>query len=86
MTIKEKASRVNDIIKELGISKCSSTYIGDDLYRGISGGEKKRTNIGVELIKNPSLLFLDEPTSGLDGFQALNVVEALKVLATNKKT
>lgn len=38
--------------------------IGDNLIRGISGGERKRTSIGVELLTNPSLIFLDEPTTG----------------------
>lgn len=39
--------------------------IGNSLIRGISGGERKRTSIGVELLTNPSLIFLDEPTTGL---------------------
>lgn len=42
--------------------------IGNERFKGISGGEKKRVNIGVELISNPSMIFLDEPTTGLDSF------------------
>ena len=54
--------------------------------RGVSGGERKRVNIGVELIKDPNILFLDEPTSGLDSFQALSVIAAIKVLTRNGRT
>ena len=62
------------------MAKCRHTRIGDAKNRGVSGGERKRTNIGAEMIQDPSVLFLDEPTSGLDSFQALNVVQTLKVL------
>lgn len=54
---------------ELGLNKVADTFIGSASVRGVSGGERKRANIGVELIKNPSALYLDEPTSGLDSFQ-----------------
>lgn len=50
--------------------------IGSPLEKGISGGQAKRTNIGIALITNPRVIFLDEPTSGLDSFTA-NEVRAL---------
>ena len=52
----------------------------------MSGGERKRTSIGVELITDPSLIFLDEPTTGLDSFTATSVMETLKDLAKSGRT
>ena len=57
-----------------------NTYVGNKSTRGLSGGEKKRLNVGIEMISSPEILFLDEPTTGLDSFQALQVVLALKNL------
>jgi ABC-type multidrug transport system ATPase subunit len=51
------------------------------LKRGVSGGQRKRANIGIELAAAPSALFLDEPTSGLDSTQALHVANIMKQLA-----
>jgi ABC-type multidrug transport system ATPase subunit len=56
------------------------------LIKGISGGERKRTSIGVELITDPNLIFLDEPTTGLDSFTATSVMEILKDLAKSGRT
>jgi ABC-type dipeptide/oligopeptide/nickel transport system ATPase subunit len=51
--------------------------VGTEFIRGISGGERKRTNIGMELITSPPVLFLDEPTTGLDASTAIAVMTIL---------
>jgi ATP-binding cassette subfamily G (WHITE) protein 2 len=60
----ERIDRVNQIIDELDLQSCVDTLIGTDFVRGVSGGEKKRTSIGMELVLSPNILFLDEPTTG----------------------
>ncbi|KAI4884478.1 hypothetical protein NFI96_014100 [Prochilodus magdalenae] len=75
---KEKEARVNHLITELGLSKVADSRVGTQLIRGISGGERKRTNIGMELIIDPPVLFLDEPTTGLDASTANSVLHLLK--------
>ncbi|CAG8581864.1 5093_t:CDS:10, partial [Diversispora eburnea] len=85
MTPKEKEEKVMNVIKFLGLSKVMDTAIGDEVSRGISGGQRKRTNIGMELVAEPSILFLDEPTSGLDSATALDVCEKLKEIAKKQK-
>ena len=64
----------------------AGTLIGSPLRKTISGGERKRTSIGVELITDPSLVLLDEPTSGLDSFKALQIVKLLDRQAKKGKT
>lgn len=76
----KRAEKVNKIIGQLGLQKCADTIVGGNLIRGISGGEKKRLSVGVELVTSPTLLFLDEPTSGLDSHMAYNLFEHLTVL------
>jgi len=83
--LSEKKRIVDDIIMQLGLNGCRDTRIGDRDSRGISGGERKRVSIGIELVTNPQVLFLDEPTSGLDAFNALNVMEIIKRLAVEKQ-
>lgn len=55
--------------------------VGSQLKKTISGGERKRVSIGVELLSNPSLILLDEPTSGLDSQKALQVIKILQKIA-----
>jgi len=61
----ERTRRVTKIIQDLGLESCADTRVGDESLRGISGGERKRTCIGMELVLAPKILFLDEPTTGL---------------------
>jgi ABC-type multidrug transport system ATPase subunit len=58
--------------------RCQNTSIGGPFIRGVSGGERKRTSIGYEILVDPSLLFLDEPTSGLDSTTALKILNVLQ--------
>lgn len=76
-----KMERVEKLINTLELNQVAETRIGNELYRGVSGGEKKRVAIGVEMITNPKLLFLDEPTTGLDASMSLSVLKSLKRLA-----
>jgi ABC-type multidrug transport system ATPase subunit len=73
-----KEKLVDNIISELGLTECADTLCGGELVKGLSGGEKKRTCIGLELISSPALVFLDEPTSGLDSHSASQCVELLR--------
>ncbi|NXV13263.1 ABCG2 protein, partial [Cepphus grylle] len=82
----EKNERVNQIINELGLSKVADSKVGTQFTRGVSGGERKRTNIGMELITDPDILFLDEPTTGLDASTANAVLLLLKRMSKQGKT
>ncbi|CAG2194902.1 ABCG2 [Mytilus edulis] len=78
--------KIQNVISELGLKSCADTKVGNELCRGISGGERKRTNIGMELIISPHVLFLDEPTTGLDANTAHSVMQLLKSLSKNGTT
>ncbi|KAA8542847.1 hypothetical protein F0562_023999 [Nyssa sinensis] len=77
----EKKQRVIELLDQLGLQSATHTYIGDEGRRGVSGGERRRVSIGIDIIHKPSLLFLDEPTSGLDSTSAYSVVEKVKDIA-----
>lgn len=82
----ERRQVVEEVILELGLKECADTRIGNHQHKGCSGGEKRRTSIGVQLLSNPSVLFLDEPTTGLDATTAFQLVRTLKGLAKKGRT
>jgi ABC-type multidrug transport system ATPase subunit len=75
--------QVSQLLRDLRLDKCADTYVGSALFKGISGGEKKRTSVGVELITKPKMIFLDEPLSGLDSYAAWTVMQVCKDLASH---
>ncbi|KAM9827387.1 broad substrate specificity ATP-binding cassette transporter ABCG2, partial [Neosynchiropus ocellatus] len=83
---REKTQMVTRLIKELGLTRVADSKVGTQLIRGVSGGERKRTNIGMELIIDPPVLFLDEPTTGLDASTANSVLLLLKRMARSGRT
>ncbi|CAF1355213.1 unnamed protein product [Adineta steineri] len=86
MSKKERQDRVEEVIEDLGLTECADTRIGTEFIRGVSGGERKRTCIGMELVLQPKILFLDEPTTGLDATTAQKIIELLKRLSKSGRT
>ncbi|OAY45968.1 ABC transporter G family member 6 [Manihot esculenta] len=77
----KKKMRVQALIDQLGLRNAAKTVIGDEGHRGVSGGERRRVSIGIDIIHDPIILFLDEPTSGLDSTSAFMVVKVLQRIA-----
>ncbi|KAJ4767266.1 ABC transporter-like protein [Rhynchospora pubera] len=86
MSRQQKLARVDAIIEELNLERCRHTKVGGGFVKGISGGERKRTSIGYEILVDPSLLLLDEPTSGLDSTSAGKLLVILQRLAKTGRT
>ena len=86
MPLSEKFAAVEELMVKVGLQRCADTRIGNALHRGVSGGERKRVSIGVELIGRPKVLMLDEPTTGLDSMAALIVVKVLRRIASEGTT
>ncbi|KAG6438451.1 hypothetical protein SASPL_103394 [Salvia splendens] len=85
-TKQETAELIENTIAELGLEDCADHLIGNWHLRGISGGEKKRLRIALEIITQPHLLFLDEPTTGLDSASAFFVAQSLRSIARRRRT
>lgn len=86
-TLDEEAldSRVMDVLSSLGLEQRKDLKVGNALDKTISGGQRKRLNIALELIREPAVMFVDEPTSGLSSRDSENVIDLLKELSLKGK-
>lgn len=83
---KDIKERIDKVLHDLGIYEIKGDLIGSADKKGISGGQRRRVNLAVELIAEPELIFLDEPTSGLSSVDTKSVMETLKKLTDSGKT
>ncbi|HNP17054.1 MAG TPA: ATP-binding cassette domain-containing protein [Fulvivirga sp.] len=81
----ETSALVNKVLLNLGLSEIAHLKVGSPLDKTISGGQRKRVNIGLELLREPSVLFVDEPTSGLSSQDSENIMDLLKELSLRGK-
>ncbi len=83
---KEKISElVERVLQSLGLQEIRNLKVGSPLQKTISGGQRKRLNIGLELLREPTILFVDEPTSGLSSRDSENIMDLLKELSLRGK-
>ncbi|KAK3008318.1 LOW QUALITY PROTEIN: hypothetical protein RJ639_014422 [Escallonia herrerae] len=85
MSRSEKKERADATIREMGLQDAMNTRIGGWSIKGLSGGQKRRVSISIEILKRPKLLFLDEPTSGLDSAASYHVMNRIIKLAQQDK-
>ncbi|MDV3307911.1 MAG: ATP-binding cassette domain-containing protein, partial [Cyclobacteriaceae bacterium] len=85
MSEEELHKRTMDMLESLGLDQRKDLRVGNVLEKTISGGQRKRLNIALELIREPAILFLDEPTSGLSSRDSENVIDLLKELSLKGK-
>ncbi|CAB1109350.1 ABC [Ectocarpus sp. CCAP 1310/34] len=86
MTKADKYELVEETIRQLKLTNCADTKIGNEIHRGVSGGEKRRVSIGVDTVQQPTIIFLDEPTSGLDSTTALTIAQTLSSVCKRNRT
>jgi ABC-type multidrug transport system ATPase subunit len=80
-----KRRRVEDLLADLGLESCQQTPCGNQFFKGLSGGQKRRLSLAVALAKEPQILFLDEPTSGLDSAATSEITAVLRKIKVEKQ-
>jgi ABC-type multidrug transport system ATPase subunit/uncharacterized tellurite resistance protein B-like protein len=85
LTEKEIDDLVMRTLEDLGLAETKDLKVGSPLRKTISGGQRKRLNIGLELLREPAVLFCDEPTSGLSSRDSENIIDLLKELSLKGK-
>lgn len=85
LTEEEISKKCHSLLADLGLTETRDLKVGSPLEKTISGGQRKRLNIGLELIREPSVLYVDEPTSGLSSRDSENIMDLLKELALKGK-
>ncbi|TGZ83724.1 hypothetical protein EX30DRAFT_89937 [Ascodesmis nigricans] len=81
-----KNARAEEVLLKLGLKECADVLIGSEFKKGISGGQKRRVTIAIQILTEPVILLLDEPTSGLDSFTASSILGVLRGLADEGRT
>lgn len=86
MPRKDKLRRAEEVLRMMGLRPVADNIVGGENVKGISGGEKRRLSLAIQLISDPSVLICDEPTSGLDAFIALSIMDTLRQIAASGRT
>jgi ABC-type multidrug transport system ATPase subunit len=81
LPLSEKKARAEETVREMGLKEAMDTRVGGWAVKGISGGQRRRVSICMEILTRPELLFLDEPTSGLDSAASYHVMSRIAMLA-----
>ncbi|KAJ8602097.1 hypothetical protein CTAYLR_001655 [Chrysophaeum taylorii] len=84
-TTVEREAAVVAVMRELGLAKIADNVVGDETKVGISGGQKKRLSVAIDLLANRPIMLIDEPTTGLDAAAAADVVQALERLSKSQR-
>jgi ABC-type multidrug transport system ATPase subunit len=85
MPASEKRAHAERVIREMGLGDAMNTRIGGRITKGISGGQRKRVSICIEMLTRPRLLFLDEPTSGLDSAASYHVMSHIARITVRER-
>jgi len=86
VTDDEIDARITTVLQQLDLDRVRDSIVGDENRRGMSGGQRKRLNVAMEMLSEPSLLILDEPTSGLDARSAMELIRQCRSLASGGRT